>query len=346
MKREMRKVWKYDFGYTFFRPYIQWAARTCYSKITVEGLENVPDASKASVLLCSNHCNCLMDALIMLQSRREPTAYVSRSDIFKKPLIARCLNNMRILPIYRKRDGEDSQQRNVAVFDNVVECLNHGVAFSILPEGTHRARRSLLPLKKGVFRIAHQALESNPDRQVFIVPAGLDYTDFFHLAYPVKITFGEPMEIKGGEDLDELADELAGRLTTLFPYFPDDEHLDEREKAFDESRRPHPGFAHCLLSILLLPLLLVAGFLCSPILVLTAFFKNKLKDKAWINTTRFGCKLGLTPFIVLGALIAGFIHLPWWGALLLGLATLYAHPVFYRILALYRDCLRELRVKK
>ena len=340
-EHEMRKVWEHNFGYVFFRPYIQWAARTCYSKITVEGLENVPDAGEASVLLCSNHCNCLMDALVLLQSRREPTAYVARADVFNKPFIARILNGMGILPIYRKRDGEDSQERNVAVFDNVVECLNHGVAFSILPEGTHRARRSLLPFKKGVFRIAHQALESNPDRPVFIVPIGLDHTDFFHLMYPVKISFGKPIEIKGGEDLDVLAEELHNRISCLFPCFPDDEHLLEREKAFDESRRPRLNIGHYLLAILLLPLFLVAGILSSPMWITTALLKGGLKDKAWLNTLRFSCKLGWTPFVVAAAAIVGFILLPWYGALLLILAAVYAHPIFYGMLNLYRECLRK-----
>lgn len=340
-KHEMRKVWEYDFGYAFFRPYIQWATRTCYSRITVEGLDNVPDAREASVLLCNNHCNCLMDALVLLQSRREPTAYVSRADVFKNPFIARILNNVRILPIYRRRDGEDSQERNIAVFDNVVECLNHGMAFCILPEGTHRARRSLLPLKKGVFRIAHQALESNPGRRVFIVPIGLDYGDFFHLMYPAKITFGQPLEIKGGEDLDALSDELSRRMATLFPCFPDDEHLAEREAAFEASRRPRLTFAHYLLAVLLLPLFLLAGVLCSPMLLASALLIRGLKDKTWSNTIRFGCKLALTPFTVAGAAIAGVLHLPWWGAILLALATLYAHPAFYRILAFYRECLRK-----
>ena len=342
----VHRVWDYDFGYAFFRPYIHWAARTCYSSITVEGVERVPDAREASVLLCSNHCGTLMDALLVLLARREPTAFVARADIFKRPFFAHILTNLRILPIYRRRDGEDSQQRNEAVFGNVVECLNHGMALCILPEGTHRPRRSLLPLKKGVFRIAQQALEEHPDRPVYVVPIGLDYHDFFHLMYPAKITFGEPMEVHGGEDLDVLTEELRCRMSTLFPCFPDDEELAAREAALDASRRRTLRPLDYLLAIVLLPLFVQMGILCSPMLLATAFLKRRLKDKTWVNTVRFSCKLALTPFTVAAALVAGFIHLPWWGALSLGMVTLYAHPVFYGLLALYRECVRQCRSRR
>ena len=335
------RIWKYDFGYSFFRPYIEWTYRTCFSKIKVNGLENVPDAREASVIIATNHCNTMMDSLLVLQSRKEPVFFVARADIFKKALFAYLLTNLRILPIYRKRDCEDSLEKNGMVFDNVVDALNHGIAFCITPEGTHRARRSLLPFKKGAVRIAQQALESNSGRPVYIVPAGLEYDDYFNIMRPVSITYGEPLRITGDEDIDAFTEDLHDRISKLITYFPDDENLEAAEKAFYESRRPHYNVFHYIAAILLLPAFLVSGFLCSPILALTLFFKSKLKDKAWLNTVRFSCKLVLTPFIVAGAAIAGFIHWPWWAALLLAFATLYAHTVFYGILVFYKRLFRK-----
>lgn len=335
----MEKVWEKDSGYTFFRPYVQWAIRNTYSKITVKGLENIPDPGEVSVLITGNHCNTLMDALVLLQARKAPTAYVARADIFKKPFFAKILGNLRILPIYRQRDGGDSREKNIAVFDNVVECLNAGMAFAIFPEGMHRARRSLLPIKKGVFRIAQQAVESNPGRKVMIVPMGLEYDDYFNIMRPVTVSFGEPMEIKGGEPLDVLASELKTRISGLITYFPDDENLDANEKAFEESKKRSYSPLYWLLAAILLPLFLVTGFLCSPMLLLTCILTSLIKDRAWHNTMRFGSKLFLTPFTVIGAAIAGFIHLKWPLALILIIATLYAHPVFYRILSFYKRLL-------
>lgn len=335
----MKKVWEKDFGYTLFRPYVQWAVRTTYSKITVKGLENIPDPEKVSVLITGNHCNTLMDALLLLQSRKAPTAFVARADIFKNPTAARILGNFRILPIYRQRDGGDSREKNVAVFSSVVECLNSGMAFAIFPEGMHRARRSLLPIKKGVFRIAHQAIAANPDRRVMVVPMGLEYDDYFNIMRPAAVSFGEPMEIKGGEQFDQLAAELKDRISRLFTCFPDDGNLEACEKAFYDSKKVSYGPLHWLLAMVLLPFFLVSGFLCSPMLLLAGILNSTISDRAWHNTMRFASKLILTPFTVTGAAIAGFIHLEWPLALTLVIATLYAHPVFYWILSFYKRLL-------
>lgn len=337
----MRKVWEYDFGYAFFRPYIQWAVRNSYSRMTVKGLENVPDPKDASVIITPNHCNTMMDSLVVLRSLKEPVAYVARADIFKKPFFAHILNNLRILPIYRSRDGGNSQKQNVAVFDAVVDCLNHGVSFCIHPEGTHNAHRSLLPLKKGVFRIAKQALETNPDRPVYIIPAGLEYDDYFNPMRPVTLTYGTPIRIEGNEDLDEQAASLYDRISELITWFPNDEHLAEAEAAFEASKRPRYNWLHYLAAVALLPAFVVTGFLCSPMLLVTAFLFGKIKDKAWMNTVRYSCKLALTPFTVAGAAIAGFIHLSWPLAIAFAVLTAYAQPLFYLILVFYKRLLRK-----
>lgn len=337
----MQKVWEKSFGYSFFRPYIDWAVRNTYSRITTRGLENIPDPKDVSVMIAFNHCNTLMDALLVLQTRKGPTAFVARADIFKNPHIAKILGNLRILPIYRQRDGIESHAKNFAVFDNVVECLEHGVTFAISPEGTHRPRRSLLPIKKGIFHISEQAVAQKPERKLVIVPVGLDYEDYFNIMCPVTITFGEPIEIKGGEDYDEMAAELGERMSKLITWFPDDENLAANEKALEEARKPHYNILHYILAVISLPFFLISGFLCSPMILLSALFTKRIKDRAWHNTVRYVCKLFLTPFTVAGAAIAGFANLPWHMALLLTAATLVAHPVFYRILIFYKRLLSK-----
>ena len=332
----MEKIWEKDFGYSFFKPYIVWATRTLFSKVNVKGLEHLPDPGKTAVIVTANHCNTLMDALVILQSSKDTFAYVARADIFKKPFIAHLLGNMRILPIYRRRDGEDSREKNEAIFDNVVEAINHGVMLSIHPEGTHRARRSLMAFKTGAVRIAQQSAVTHPDKPVCIVPAGLNYDDLFNIMRPVTLTFGEPIAITGDEDVHEMTETLRERVSELFPCFPDDENLAAAENAYEESIRPKSSICDHFLALLLLPLMAVSGFLCSPMLILTAILKPKLKDHAWYNTMRYVVKLFLTPFTVIGAAIAGFINLKWYLAVALILCTVYAHPAFYWILAFLR----------
>jgi len=332
----VRNVWDNYYDYNFFRPYIEWAFRTCYSKIEVNGLENLPSPKNASVIISANHCNTMMDSLLILQSRKEPVFFVARADIFKKKFFATILNRLKIMPIYRKRDCQDSCEKNVAVFDNVVDGLNGGIAFSIHPEGTHRTRRSLLQLRHGIFKIARQAALSNPGRPVYIVPTGLEYDDYFNIMRPVKITYGKPILITGSEDIESLSAELYDRMSSLITFFPDDEHLEKREKEFYESKKQKYNFPHWLLAATLLPVFLTSGILCSPIILISGILNARLKDKAWKNTVRYSCKLALTPFLVITAAIVGFIKLPWYLAIVLIFATLYAHPVFYWILSFYK----------
>jgi len=223
----------------------------------------------------------------------------------------------------------------------VVDILYHGMPLSIHPEGTHRARRSLLPMKKGIFRIAEQARHCHPEKPVVIVPVGLDYEDFFNCMTEVKISFGKPIPVNGDEDLDMMAALLYERISALFTFFPDDENLDAAETAFRLSHKRHYSFVHYLFARVLLPLFLLAGVLCSPMLIAAAYIKPRIKDKAWLNTVRYSCKLALTPFTVLAAAIAGFITLYWPLALLLTLLTAYSHPIFYRILVYYKSLLKD-----
>lgn len=322
--------------YNIFRKYVEWAVRTSYSRITVKGKENIPDAGTVSVIFALNHCNTMMDSLVLLQSRKEPTSFVARADVFNNPLAALILKGVNILPIYRSRDGEHSHEKNVPVFNAVVDILNNGMAFSIHPEGTHRARRSLLPMKKGIFRIAFQARRSNPDRPVVIVPAALDYDDFFNNMRPVTLSYGRPIPINGDEDMDVMSGILYDRMSELFTFFPDDERLQEAEAAFDASRKPHYIFLHHILAAALLPVFVLTGCLCSPMIIAAAIIKSKIKDKAWLNTVRFSCKLALTPFTVLTVAIVGAANLYWPFVIMLAVLTALSHPVFYLILVFYK----------
>ena len=335
----MRKVWKNYFDYTLFRPYIQWTYKGCYSHIEIRGRENLPDPQKACVILAPNHCNTMMDSLLVLQSRKEPVFFAARADIFKKPFFAAILNNLRILPIYRKRDGADSGRKNVAIFNDIVEGLENGIAFCIHPEGTHRARRSLLPMKHGVFHIAQKAVEQNPQKPVYIVPVGLEYEDYYNLMRGARISFGEPMKIDGDETMDELSKELYRRISSLITFFPDDENLGKAEEEWYESRKKRYNALHFLLAAILLPFFVVSGFLCSPILLASAKLCSGLKDKVWMNTVRYSCKLALTPFTAAGAAVAGFCTQPWYIAVALVIATVYSHPVFYSIYGFYKRLL-------
>ena len=168
--------------------------RFYYRKITVVGLEKIP--ADTPVLFAPNHQNALMDALAVLFAARKPVGFLARADIFKKPAIAKTLNLLKILPIYRIRDGVEQLGRNQEVFENTIDVLNSNTPICILPEGNHEGKKQLRSLKKGIFRIAFQAEASTDFRlNLHIIPVGLDYSDYFNPGSDLVVVFGKPIKV-------------------------------------------------------------------------------------------------------------------------------------------------------
>jgi hypothetical protein len=64
-----------------------------------------------------------------------------------------------------------------------------------MPEGVQSFKRTLLPLVKGVFRIAFAAQREFEPEEVVIVPVGIEYDDYIHLGGNLGIRFGEPISL-------------------------------------------------------------------------------------------------------------------------------------------------------
>lgn len=167
-----------------------------------------------------NHQGALMDALAILaiQTRWQPV-FLARADIFKNPKIAKILYFLKILPIFRIRDGYESLTNNDKVFLKTMDVLRNKNGLVMLPEGNHGAFKRLRPLKKGVARIALQAVDaSNGEMQIEIVPVGLDYSNYVNVRSHLLIRIGEPFGVNKYLDLyrrnnalayNALIDELA-----------------------------------------------------------------------------------------------------------------------------------------
>ncbi len=176
----------YIFVATFHRLY--------YRRFKVIGFEKIPP--NTPVIFAPNHQNALMDALAVLFAARQPVVFLARADIFKKPAVARLLNFIRMLPIYRIRDGYDSLENNQGVFDNTIDVLKSNIPLCILPEGNHEGIKRLRSLKKGIFRIAFQAEESTSYQlNLHIIPVGLDYSNYFKPGSDLTVVFGTPIKI-------------------------------------------------------------------------------------------------------------------------------------------------------
>lgn len=165
-----------------------------YRRFIIVDKENVPVGQQ--VIFASNHQNALMDALAMLYAHGKPVVFLARADIFKKAMVARILYFLKILPVFRPRDGSDSMGQNYETFRRTSTVLKSGTPIAILPEGTHSSIKRLQPLKKGICRIAFLTAESEDfTSEIMIVPIGIDYSNYIHAGTDLLLIYGKPIPV-------------------------------------------------------------------------------------------------------------------------------------------------------
>ena len=232
MAKRNKKIQDYNLGYSILKPYVDFLIKCSYNKILHVGRENVP--TDGAIILAPNHTNTLMDALVVLASDNRRKVFVARADIFRAPILAKIFAFFKIMPIMRQRDGFRAVKQNQEIIDKAVDVLKDKVPFCIFPEGTHQAKYSLLPISKGIFKIAFQAQEQITDMPLYIVPVGIRYGDFFRFRSSVRLQFGEAINV--GKYIAEHAEQtqavqmnglkqlLTERLESAIFYVPNDEN--------------------------------------------------------------------------------------------------------------------------
>ena len=229
-----KNIYDKDLGYTILKPIVDWNTKHSYRKIEVTGKENIP--TDGAVIIAPNHCNTLMDALVILQAFKDESVFGARADIFNKPFIAKIMTFVRILPMVRQRDGLRNVLKNNETQEIIVDTLENKVRFCMYPEGRHRPAHSLQTLGKGTFRAALAANSKFGDKMpVYIVPTGIEYGDYFRFRSTCLITFGEAINVtefvKGlnveneVQMIEPLRKELASRMSKLITFIKDDEQL-------------------------------------------------------------------------------------------------------------------------
>lgn len=185
-KASIRYTLLYWFVYLYFNLY--------YRKFSVKGRENIPIGKP--VIFAGNHQNALMDALSILFAAHGRVVFLARADLFKRKMIARILYFLRILPVYRIRDGISSMGQNEQSFLRAAEMLREGTPLALFPEGNHAGFKRLRSLKKGVCRIAFMAEEKgNFNLDLHIVPSGIDYSNYSDPGTRLLVQYGKPIRV-------------------------------------------------------------------------------------------------------------------------------------------------------
>ena len=223
-----------DLLYNALSPLVQFGCRCHYNSFVVRGTENLPKDGAYIIAPC--HQQALMEPLAVLCFAPKPPVFLARADIFKKPTIRAILTFLKIMPVYRIRDGKDQLGQNQEIFDRCRDVLLDGFPLCLMAEGRHNNRHHLLPMGKGMFRIAGETQAALGEHPLYIVPTGIDFDDYERPYSNVVVNIGKPIAVqpfmdKYREDepvaLNEMRDALREALSPLMHDVRDEEHYDE-----------------------------------------------------------------------------------------------------------------------
>lgn len=195
---DFSQIHRRSIGYDLFREYVRLLHNYYYYKqYKVVHAERIPPQGTPTLII-SNHQNGLNDALGLLFSmdRRQPI-FLARSDIFKRNFVAKMLRSLRIMPIFRVRDGVSNLSKNDIIAIKACELINSGRTMAIYPEAGHENKRHLDQFRKGFARLVFQAAaRQNFEHDIFIVPSGHHYDNYFEPRGRLLISYGKPISLK------------------------------------------------------------------------------------------------------------------------------------------------------
>ena len=134
--------------YNLLRSYVRfWHNVIFYRKVEIRNYpKDLP--SNTPLLIVTNHQNTLMDALaVVLNVGARQPYFLTRADLFKKDFVRKLLMSLKMLPVYRLRDGMDEMQQNDEIFQTCVNILSNGGTLAAFPEGNHGVQYHLRPFK-------------------------------------------------------------------------------------------------------------------------------------------------------------------------------------------------------
>lgn len=201
--------------YNLLRSYVRfWHNVIFYREVEIK---NYPKDLPANtpLLIVTNHQNTLMDALaVVLNVGVRQPYFLTRADLFKKDFVRKLLMSLKMLPVYRLRDGMDEMQQNDEIFQTCVRILSSGGTLAAFPEGNHGVQYHLRPFKKGLARIAFRTeTEHNWQANLQILPCGLYYSHCQKMGEKLILNFGKPFMVR--EFREDYAENQPRTLTQI-----------------------------------------------------------------------------------------------------------------------------------
>ena len=320
-----------------------------YKKITVHGHENIPPDKP--LLLLPNHQNALLDALLVATSIDGYSYYLTRANVFNNRIVAKLLEWLRLIPVYRIRDGYGTLTKNTEIFERCSRLLNANQSVLIFSEGNHNIKRTVRSLSKGFTRLVSKTLEEFPEADLKLMPVGLNYLKADACPDSAAIFFGKPIDARlygenNNDSILKMRNDVHAAISELTTHIPksnyqqtlsrlvdmDADFLDpvsvnksidsgiENVEATKKTKRTRNNFVSKLVKPVLILNLLV------PYLVWKFLVKPGIKQTEFISTMRFALAISLVPLYLL---VVGMVI-----AMLYGVTSAIAYLVFVLLLDL------------
>lgn len=297
--------------YHILKIYVRFISHLFFHSIKIDKKELLK--TNGPLLIAGNHPNSFLDAIIFDILFNIPVTSLARGDAFKNKKIFHLLRSLKMLPVYRVREGVENLNINYETFDSCIEIFKQKEGVLIFSEGLCVNEWHLRPLKKGTARLAFKAWDEKIPLK--ILPAGINYSSFRKYGTKVIVNFGNFLE--AGQFEAAITD---GEKNTLFNKTLKEElqplvfEIDKKDRAGLENKFGRTSMATRLLLALpaLAGVILHAPLYLFARLIVKLFFNNTDHH----DSVMFGVLLLSYPFYVaLLSIIAGLFTTLWgWAA--------------------------------
>lgn len=171
---------------------------------------------QASMFL-ANHQNALMDALLIAAYSKKAPYFLTRSDVFNNSFLRAFFGLLRMIPIYRLRDGRDNLSRNQEIFETCAHLLQNKQSILIFPEANHNIQRRVRPLSTGFTRILFHTLDKNPKIDIQLLPVGVNYKNAAGFPDSAAFYAGTALNLKelyNSKDLRTASKEIRAHISS------------------------------------------------------------------------------------------------------------------------------------
>ncbi|HET8828400.1 MAG TPA: 1-acyl-sn-glycerol-3-phosphate acyltransferase, partial [Pelobium sp.] len=146
---------------------------TCYfyfKKVRIYNQENLNN--KNPLIICANHGNSFMDAILIAINTKKKLHFLVRADVFNTPFKRWFFRQLNMMPIYRIRDGREAIKKNDNVFLKCRKILQNNGAVVIFPEGNCVVEKRLRTFKTGFVHLAF----NTPLQNLQVLPIAINYS--------------------------------------------------------------------------------------------------------------------------------------------------------------------------